>query len=274
MTTGIGGGLLPATQNALSLLLLAMADDEFVIGFTDSEWTGIAPLLEEDVAMSSIAQDEIGHAQAFYRLLANVAADGRDADAIAFDRPPEGYYHARLLDHARGDWAQTIVRRFLYDTADAVRLDALVESSFEPLHELVAKVRREERYHVMHVTTWFANVCSMPSTGSLRMRVPSSRRCRQSWRWTWPEFSLSRSASWRRAGANRCYRPSHGSTFRRCRRPVIQTERAQTTPRRSVASMASSHPFGGSTLRRPGERPSAGAARVGRLRSGRPARAW
>ncbi len=49
---------LPAT--ALGGLLLSMADDEFVIGFSDSEWTGIAPLLEEDVAMSSLAQDELG----------------------------------------------------------------------------------------------------------------------------------------------------------------------------------------------------------------------
>jgi ring-1,2-phenylacetyl-CoA epoxidase subunit PaaC len=155
MTTSPRDALLPATRNALSLLLLAMADDEFVIGFSDSEWTGIAPMLEEDVAMSSMAQDELGHAQALYRLLAEVADDGRDADSIAFDRLPEAYYHARLLDHARGDWAQTIVRRFLYDTADSVRLDALADSSFEPLREIVAKIRREERYHVMHVTTWF-----------------------------------------------------------------------------------------------------------------------
>jgi ring-1,2-phenylacetyl-CoA epoxidase subunit PaaC len=132
-----------------------MADDEFVIGFSDSEWTGIAPMLEEDVAMSSVAQDELGHAQALYRLLADVVEDGRDADAIAFDRPPEAYFHARLLDHPRGDWAQTITRRFLYDTADSARLEALAESSFEPLREIVAKIRREERYHVMHVTAWF-----------------------------------------------------------------------------------------------------------------------
>src|SRR5919198_5279017 len=146
--------LVPATRNALSLLLLAMADDEFVIGFSDSEWTGIAPMLEEDVAISSIAQDELGHAQALYRLLAEVADDGRDADAIAFDRPPEGFYHARLLDHPRGDWAATIARRYLYDTADTVRLEAFAESSFQPLRELVAKIRREERYHVMHVGAW------------------------------------------------------------------------------------------------------------------------
>src|SRR4029077_6903229 len=130
---------------ALAALLRSMADDELVIGFSDSEWTGIAPLLEEDVAMSSLAQDELGHAQAFYRLLADLVADGRDADAIAYDRPPEGYFHARLLDHPRGDWADTIVRRYLYDTADAVRLEALATGSWAPLAELVSKVRREER---------------------------------------------------------------------------------------------------------------------------------
>jgi ring-1,2-phenylacetyl-CoA epoxidase subunit PaaC len=152
--------LLPATRNALSLLLLAMADDEFVIGFSDSEWTGIAPMLEEDVAMSSIAQDELGHAQALYRLLADVVDDGRDADAIAYDRPVEGYYHARLLDHPRGDWADTIARRYLYDTADSIRLDALAESYFAPLRELVAKIRREERYHLMHVSAWLERLAS------------------------------------------------------------------------------------------------------------------
>jgi len=158
--TGPAAELLPATRNALSLLLLAMADDEFVIGFSDSEWTGIAPMLEEDVAMSSIAQDELGHAQALYRLLAEVADDGRDADAIAYDRPPEGYYHARLLDHPRGDWASTIARRYLYDTADGIRLDALADSSFAPLRELVAKIRREERYHLMHVSAWLERLAS------------------------------------------------------------------------------------------------------------------
>ena len=158
--TNPAADLVPATRNTLSLLLLAMGDDEFVIGFSDSEWTGIAPMLEEDVAMSSIAQDELGHAQALYRLLADVVDDGRDADAIAYDRPVEGYYHARLLDHPRGDWADSIARRYLYDTADAVRLEALADSSFAPLRELVAKIRREERYHEMHMTAWIDRLAS------------------------------------------------------------------------------------------------------------------
>jgi len=141
------------TRTALAGLLLSMADDEFVIGFSDSEWTGIAPILEEDVAMSSIAQDELGHARAFYELLAALLDDGRDADALAYDREPEAYRHARLLDHGRGDWAMTIARRFLYDTADAARL-ASIGDGWPPLAELVAKIRREERYHVMHALAW------------------------------------------------------------------------------------------------------------------------
>ena len=141
-------------RGALDGLLLSMADDEFVIGFSDSEWTGIAPMLEEDVAMSSLAQDELGHAQALYQLLAGLRDDGRDADAIAYDRTPDEYRHARLLDHGRGDWAMTIARRYLYDTADTVRLESLAASSFGPLRELVDKIRREERYHVMHATAW------------------------------------------------------------------------------------------------------------------------
>jgi ring-1,2-phenylacetyl-CoA epoxidase subunit PaaC len=133
-------------------LLLTMADDEFVIGFSDSEWTGIAPLLEEDVAMSSLSQDELGHAAALYGLLAEVR--GADADALAYDRDPADYRHARLLDHGRGDWAMTIARRYLYETADAARLEALADGSWSPLADLVGKIRREERYHTMHITSW------------------------------------------------------------------------------------------------------------------------
>jgi ring-1,2-phenylacetyl-CoA epoxidase subunit PaaC len=139
-------------REALAELLLAMADDEFVLGFWDSEWTGIAPLLEEDVAISSLAQDEIGHARALYQLLAELT--GADPDRTAFGRQAREYRHARLLDHPRTDWAFTIARRFLYDTADAARLDLLVASAYAPLAGLVAKMRREETYHLLHMSAW------------------------------------------------------------------------------------------------------------------------
>ena len=145
--------LAPGTRAALAELLFTMADDEFVGGFTDSEWTGIAPLLEEDVAMSSISQDELGHARALYQLLVDVVADGRDEDALAYDRAPDEYRHARLLDHPRGDWADTIARRFYYELADEARL-ASIGPGYRPLADLVEKLRREERYHRLHVLAW------------------------------------------------------------------------------------------------------------------------
>jgi ring-1,2-phenylacetyl-CoA epoxidase subunit PaaC len=151
----------------LDELLLSMADDEFVIGFSDSEWTGIAPLLEEDVAMSSLSQDELGHAAALYGLLAEIT--DTDADALAYDRDPADYRHARLLDHGRGDWAMTIARRYLYETADAARLEALVDGSWPSLADLVAKIRREERYHLMHIGSWLERLAGTPGASRDRL---------------------------------------------------------------------------------------------------------
>jgi ring-1,2-phenylacetyl-CoA epoxidase subunit PaaC len=165
-------GAPPDARLALAALLGSMADDEFVIGCSDSEWTGIAPLLEEDVAMSSLAQDEIGHAAALYGLLAGLTDD--DADAIAYDRAPDEYRHARLLDHGRGDWAMTIARRFLYETADAVRLEALADGSWAPLAELVGKIQREERYHRMHVEAWLTRLAR--ADGEARARLEAALR--------------------------------------------------------------------------------------------------
>ena len=133
--------------------VLEMADDELVLGWRDSEWTGVAPFLEEDVAFSSIAQGEIGHARALYELVTGV--QGGDADALAFDRPPEEYRCAPFVElQLVGDWAATIARHGLYETADAIRVTALMESDWPELAGLAAKMDREEHYHRMHARMW------------------------------------------------------------------------------------------------------------------------
>ncbi|MDX6479539.1 MAG: ring,2-phenylacetyl-CoA epoxidase subunit PaaC [Gaiellaceae bacterium] len=131
--------------------LLAIADDELFLGWRESEWTGIAPMLEEDVAFSSIAQNEIGHARALYQLV--VGEDG-DADALAFDRPLEEYRCAPLVELRLMEWAHTIARRWLYETADEIRLAALKGSDDPAIAGLAAKIDREERYHRMHAEMW------------------------------------------------------------------------------------------------------------------------
>ena len=133
-------------------LLLTMADDELFLGWRDSEWTGIAPFLEEDVAFSSIAQNEIGHARALYELAA--AQLGTTADELAFDRRPEEYRCAPLVQLRRLEWARTIARRWLYETADEIRLEALKHSDDPEIAGIAAKIDREEAYHRMHADMW------------------------------------------------------------------------------------------------------------------------
>ena len=133
-------------------LLLALADDELILGWRNSEWTGIAPFLEEDVAFSSIAQNEIGHARALYELAAREL--GTDADALAFDRAPEEYRSAALVELRRLEWARTIARHWLYETADAIRLEALKASDDSEIAGIAAKIDREEAYHRIHAEMW------------------------------------------------------------------------------------------------------------------------
>jgi ring-1,2-phenylacetyl-CoA epoxidase subunit PaaC len=142
------------------MLLLELADDELLVGWRDSEWTGIAPTLEEDVAFSSIAQNEIGHARALYELAA--AELDTNADALAFDRAPDEYRCAPLVELHLLDWAHTIARRYLYEEADRVRIDALKSSDDTELAGLAAKIDREEVYHRLHAEMWAARLRDEP----------------------------------------------------------------------------------------------------------------
>ena len=135
-----------------------------MLGWRDSEWTGIAPFLEEDVALSSISQNEIGHARALYELLSD------DADALAFDRAPEEYGCAQLVElRLVPDWARTIARRVLYEAADELRLEQLKASNDAAVAGLAAKIDREEVYHRLHAQMW----ADAPSG---RAALPGSRR--------------------------------------------------------------------------------------------------
>jgi ring-1,2-phenylacetyl-CoA epoxidase subunit PaaC len=142
-------------------LLLPIADDELVLGWRNSEWTGIAPFLEEDVAFSSIAQNEIGHARALYELLARDL--GTTADELAFDRHPDGYQCSELVElRLVPDWARTIARHYLYETADEQRIKALMETDDPDVAGLAAKIDREEAYHRMHAQMWFERLKDEP----------------------------------------------------------------------------------------------------------------
>lgn len=147
-------------SEGLVSVVTALADDELILGHRHSEWTGFGPQIEEDIAFSSIAQDEIGHATVYYELLAQET--GADPDALALGRGPADYRHAVLCERGNGNWAYTLTRHWLYDHADDLRLEALESSKHEGLARLATKMRREERYHLMHADAWMRRVSHGP----------------------------------------------------------------------------------------------------------------
>jgi ring-1,2-phenylacetyl-CoA epoxidase subunit PaaC len=142
------------------ILLLSLADDELVIGHRHSEWTGWAPYIEEDLAFSSIAQDEMAHARLLYEIAGQLT--GEDPDALALGRKPPEYRNAVLCERPNGDWGFTVARQYLYDTADEGRLAALAGSSFKDLADAVRTIQLEERYHLEHGRLWFRRLAEGP----------------------------------------------------------------------------------------------------------------
>ncbi len=144
-------------------LLLSVADEKFFLGHRNSDWTGLGPFLEEDIAFSNIAQDEIAHAQELYKLAAAFTAPTDDilteTNRLAYARPIDERLGARLVELEDDyDWAVAIARQFFYDHYDLVRLPCLQKSSYQPLADLAGKMILEIQFHVAHFDGW---VCKL-----------------------------------------------------------------------------------------------------------------
>lgn len=153
-------------------VILALADDELLMGHRHSEWLGLAPFLEEDLAFATIAQDELGHARGLYELVAGSAPSPSSLDDLAFRRSPEEYRSAWLTELPGHPWEIALVRHVLYDLAEQVRWEALLESSVPGLPELARKVLREEEYHRRHGVPIFQRIFIGGAQARSRIQAP------------------------------------------------------------------------------------------------------
>jgi ring-1,2-phenylacetyl-CoA epoxidase subunit PaaC len=152
---------------ALKELLYKIADDQLILGHRNSEWTGMGPLLEEDIAFSSMAQDKVGQSLAMYTLLEQLGE--RDPDTIAFTRPARQFQNCILTELPNGEYDFSLLRHFLFDTAEAIRFELLGHSSYEPLAQVARKIRGELRYHTLHANTWIQQLgSSKPAVSRLQ----------------------------------------------------------------------------------------------------------
>ena len=167
----------PDFHQALLELLYQLADDDFLHAYRGSEWLGLAPHIEEDVAFSSINQDTMGHAAMYYSLLEELGEGS--ADDLAHLRTKEQRKNAILtelvngtgtyLDQPRYDWAFTVVRHYFYDMYKKLKLESLKLSSYKPLADAAVKINMEQYYHVMHWKVWFHQLSMTQGEGRERM---------------------------------------------------------------------------------------------------------
>ncbi len=153
---------------AIKELLYKMADDQLILGHRNSEWTGFGPLLEEDIAFSSMAQDKVGQSYALYTILHSLGE--QEPDTVAFTRNAEQFHNSIFTELPNGEYDFSLIRHFLYDTAEIIRFDMLTESSFQPLAELAVKVRAELRYHTLHANTWVKQLGSATEESVSRLQ--------------------------------------------------------------------------------------------------------
>ncbi|NBW36069.1 MAG: phenylacetate-CoA oxygenase subunit PaaI [Cytophagia bacterium] len=137
---------------ALKELLYKIADDQLILGHRNSEWTGFGPLLEEDIAFSSMAQDKVGQSYAIYQILNKLGE--QEPDTVAFMRNANQFHNSQLVELPNGEYDFSLIRHFLYDTAEMIRFEMLSDSSYEPLAELARKIKGELKYHTLHANIW------------------------------------------------------------------------------------------------------------------------
>ncbi|SDN38005.1 ring-1,2-phenylacetyl-CoA epoxidase subunit PaaC [Fictibacillus solisalsi] len=164
-------------QSALIELIYQLGDDDFILAYRGSEWLGLAPHIEEDVAFSSISQDMMGHATMYYHLLEELGEG--DADGLAHLRKPGAFRNAILLEKVNGsgtylekpdyDWAFTVVRNYFYAVHKQIRLESLRLSTYEPLGDAARKIMTEQYYHLMHWELWFKQLVTSTDVAKKRM---------------------------------------------------------------------------------------------------------
>lgn len=156
-------------KQAIGEFLLARADDEMILAHRNSEWTGHGPILEEDIAFSNIAQDEMGHATLWYGL--RQALCGETPDQLVFFRDAPAFRNVQMVELPNGDWAFSMLRQYLFDAAEMAELPMLMESSYQPIADAAAKIRQEEIYHLRHTSNWVKRLGLGTAESNTRMQA-------------------------------------------------------------------------------------------------------
>src|SRR5215471_14672138 len=141
-------------ETPLILQLLWRADDALILGHRLSEWTGHAPVLEEELALANIALDLIGQSRLLLTHAGRLEEAGRDEDQLAFLRSDHQFRNVTLVELPNGDFGRTVLRNFLVSAFQLELWRKLLGSHDAELAAIAEKSLKETRYHVKHSADW------------------------------------------------------------------------------------------------------------------------
>lgn len=137
-----------APSNSLFEFLLRQGDNALVLGHRTSEWCGVAPALEEDIALANTALDLIGQTQLWLGYAAEVEDKNRSANDLAFRRDVYDFKNVLMLEVPNEDFGRTLLRQFFFDAFQVPWLTALQTSSDQRVADIAAKSLKEALYHL------------------------------------------------------------------------------------------------------------------------------
>jgi ring-1,2-phenylacetyl-CoA epoxidase subunit PaaC len=157
-------------NDPLANIILMHADDKLMLGHIQSDWTGLAPILEEDIAASSMSQDDLSHALVLYEYLGKRFDLG--TDEIAFERDAINYRCCDLITTPdEFDWAVALTKRWLVATFAALGLDRLATIADGDLAARCKRLIPEQAIHVTHLTAWMIRLGSGTDESKARMQT-------------------------------------------------------------------------------------------------------
>jgi ring-1,2-phenylacetyl-CoA epoxidase subunit PaaC len=151
--------------------ILRLADNALILGQRLSEWSGHAPVLEEELAMANIALDLIGQSRILFAHAGRLEAKGRDEDQLAFLRVEPQYHNLVLVELPNADFGRTVLRNFLYSAFQLQLWQALLPSRDLDLAAIAEKTLKETRYHVQHSADWVLRLGDGTEASHARMQA-------------------------------------------------------------------------------------------------------
>ena len=142
------------TDSSRFELLTRLGDNVLIMGHRLSEWSGDAPTLEEDMALSNIALDLIGQARLWLTAAVMEEGVGRTEDDLAYQRDVRDWHNLHLVELPNGDFGRTMLRQYFFDAYHLLLLEGLSKGCDREISGIAAKSLKEVRYHLRHSSGW------------------------------------------------------------------------------------------------------------------------